>query len=81
MFGCLNLIIIKQSVQYLLMFIVIGMLLGADGPGHIFFDNAELAKNISTIALIFIMFYGGFGLNWDNLGEIKMEKTELGFQA
>ena len=23
----------------------------------------------------------GFGNNWDNLNEIKMEKTELGFQA
>ena len=23
----------------------------------------------------------GFGLNWDNLNEIKMERTELGFQA
>lgn len=55
----------RLGVPTLLMFIVIGMLLGADGPGHIFFDNAELAKNISTIALIFIMFYGGFGLNWD----------------
>ena len=23
----------------------------------------------------------GFGNNWDNLNEIKMERTELGFQA
>lgn len=54
----------RLGVPTLLMFIAIGMLLGADGPGNIYFDNADLAKDISVFALIFIMFYGGFGLNW-----------------
>ena len=38
--------------------------------GNLFQDNSEE---------VFIHY--GFGLNWDGLSEIKMQKTELGFQA
>ncbi|MDL2211403.1 potassium/proton antiporter [Erysipelotrichaceae bacterium OttesenSCG-928-M19] len=57
-------IMFKLGVPTLLIFILIGMFLGYDGPGNIYFDDANLAKNISSFALIFIMFYGGFGLDW-----------------
>ena len=40
------------------------MLFGSDGIVGIYFDNYELASDICSIALIFIMFYGGFGTNW-----------------
>jgi cell volume regulation protein A len=42
----------------------LGMLFGEDGPLGIPFENFEMAEQISTICLIFIMFYGGFGTNW-----------------
>ena len=38
--------------------------------GRFFEDNCEE-----------VYIHYGFGMNWNNLSEIKMEKTELGFQA
>ena len=57
-------ILYKFGVPLLLIFIVLGMLFGSDGIVGIYFDNYELASDICSIALIFIMFYGGFGTNW-----------------
>ncbi len=58
---------------------------------NIFFNTDKLVENsnvkISYTGTFFqdnseeVFIHYGFGLNWDNLNEIKMEKTELGFQA
>lgn len=58
---------------------------------NIFFNTDKLVENskvkISYAGKLFqnnceeVYIHYGFGLNWDNLGETKMEKTELGFQA
>ena len=58
---------------------------------NIFFNTDKLVENskvkISYAGKLFqngseeVYIHYGFGLNWDNLGEIKMEKTELGYQA
>lgn len=52
------------GVPALLAFILLGMVCGVDGIFHIDFDNFPAAENAATVALIFIMFYGGFGTNW-----------------
>lgn len=62
--GLSSKIMYKLGLPTLVMFIGLGMVLGVDGPGNISFSDANLTKEISTFALIFIMFYGGFGLNW-----------------
>lgn len=54
----------KLGVPTLLVFIVLGMLFGSDGIFKIPLDNYELVENICSVALAFIMFYGGFGTNW-----------------
>lgn len=54
----------KLGMPSLLLFIVIGMLFGSDGIFKIPFDNYAFAEQICSYALIFIMFYGGFGTNW-----------------
>ncbi len=54
----------RIGVPTLLIFIVLGMLFGSDGLFKIPFDNYPLAEQICSIALLFIMFYGGFGTNW-----------------
>lgn len=51
----------KLGVPTLLAFIILGMLLGSDGIFKIHFENYALAEKICSFALIFIMFYGGFG--------------------
>lgn len=53
----------KLGIPILLSFIVLGMLFGSDGIFKIHFDNYSFAENICSVALIFIMFYGGFGTN------------------
>ncbi|MGN1271113.1 MAG: carbohydrate-binding protein [Clostridia bacterium] len=58
---------------------------------NIFFNTDKLFQNtkvkISYTGTFFeddseeVFIHYGFGTYWDNLSEIKMEKTELGFQA
>lgn len=54
----------RVGIPALLAFIFLGMLFGSDGILKIPFDDYAFAEQISTIALVFIMFYGGFGTNW-----------------
>ena len=58
---------------------------------NIFFNTDKLIENskvkISYTGKFFqdaceeVSIHYGFGLNWDNLADVKMEKTDLGFQA
>lgn len=58
---------------------------------NIFFNTDKLIENttvkISYTGDLFqnnaerVFIHYGFGLDWENLNEIEMEKTELGFQA
>lgn len=55
----------KIGIPMLLAFIVLGMIFGADGLSIVDLSNYKTAGDICTIALIFIMFYGGFGTRWE----------------
>ncbi len=50
----------RFGVPVLLFFLIIGMLAGSEGIGGIYFDNALLAKSLGVLALMFILFTGGF---------------------
>lgn len=54
----------RFGIPTLLIFLSLGMLLGSDGIGGIYFDNYTIAQQVSSVGLVFIMFYGGFGFNW-----------------
>lgn len=54
----------KIGVPALLLFILLGMLCGSDGLFKIQFSDYHITDQICSVALIFIMFYGGFGTNW-----------------
>ncbi len=54
----------KFAIPALLLFLMIGMLAGSEGIGRIHFNNAQLAKSIGVIALVFIIFSGGLDTNW-----------------
>lgn len=54
----------RFAVPVLLVFLFVGMLAGSEGIGRIYFDNAELAKSIGIVALIFIIFSGGLDTQW-----------------
>lgn len=54
----------KLGIPALLVFIALGMVFGVDGIFRIPFDDYSFAEDLATIALIFIMFYGGFGTKY-----------------
>lgn len=61
----------------LLAFIVLGMIFGSDGIFKIPFENYVFAEQICSIALIFIMFYGGFGTSWDEAKPVAVKSILL----
>ncbi len=65
-FSCvlLNKISGRLGIPVLLFFILLGVLFGSDGILKIPFEDYSMAENICSAALIFIMFYGGFGTSW-----------------
>lgn len=73
----LSKLLYKFGVPSLLIFIVLGMLFGSDGFGGIYFDNYKTAEYVSSIALIFIMFYGGFGTKWKTARPVAVKAVLL----
>ncbi len=55
----------RLGVPALLLFLVIGMLAGSEGPGGIEFDNTHLAQSLGVVALSFILFAGGLETQWE----------------
>lgn len=51
----------KFGIPMLLIFISLGILFGENGIFKIHFNNFELSHDVCTLALIFIIFFGGFG--------------------
>lgn len=49
----------RLGVPSLIFFIMVGMVMGSDVLGIIYFDNAGLAQMIGVIALVIILFEGG----------------------
>ena len=54
----------RLGVPSLLLFLIIGMLAGSEGPGGIEFDNPALAQLLGVVALAFILFDGGLQTDW-----------------
>lgn len=61
----------------LLAFILLGMAFGVDGILKIPFSNFDVVEQICSVALIFIMFYGGFGTNWKQARPIAVKAALL----
>lgn len=71
----LNRISSKIGIPALLAFIVLGMCFGRDGIFNFDISSVKLAEQACTIALIFIMFYGGFGTNWNMIRPVFKKAT------
>lgn len=54
----------RFGIPAVLIFIALGMLFGSEGIVKIPFDNYKMAETICCTALVFIMFYGGFGTSF-----------------
>ena len=49
----------RIGLPVLVLFLMVGMVAGSDGPGRIHFDNYTLAHGIGTVCLAVILFDGG----------------------
>lgn len=57
----------RGPVPLALLFLVIGMLVGSEGIGRVYFDDTVLAYRIGTIALVLILFDGGLSTRFDRV--------------
>jgi len=73
----LNNLSFRIGVPTLLLFIILGIIFGNVGVIPVYLDNQEYARSICTVALIFIMFYGGFGTRWDAVKPVVRESVLL----
>ncbi len=62
-----SLIATRFGAPLLLVFLVLGMLAGEDGPGHIAFSDYRLTYLIGSLALAIILFDGGLRTNLTKL--------------
>ena len=60
----------RLGVPALLLFLLIGMLAGSEGPGGIYFADPWLAQWLGITALIFILFDGGLQTKWKDIQPI-----------
>ncbi|MFD1032065.1 potassium/proton antiporter [Metaplanococcus flavidus] len=57
----------RAGVPSLVLFMIIGMILGSDISGLIYFSSAEVAQLVGVFALIIILFEGGLQTQWKNI--------------
>lgn len=67
----------RFGLPALILFMGIGMLFGCDGLFKIQFSNYTIAEEICTVALSFIMFYGGFNTKWSTAKAIASKAIFL----
>jgi cell volume regulation protein A len=67
----------RVGVPSLVAFLVLGMLLGSDGPGGIAFDDAELARTAGIVGLAAILFEGGLSTSWRRLRQVAVPAALL----
>lgn len=73
----LNRVSSRLGIPMLLAFIVLGMVFGSDGLFKISFTNYTVAEQLCSTALIFIMFYGGFGTKWSAAKPVAVQSFLL----
>lgn len=67
----------KLGIPALLVFLVLGMLAGSDGPGGIYFDNAFIAQSLGVVALALILFSGGLDTEWSSVRPVLWKGLAL----
>lgn len=67
----------RRGLPMLLAFIVFGIVCGNVGHIPIYLDDRNYASDVCTVALIFIMFYGGFGTRWKSARSVAPESALL----
>lgn len=67
----------RLGLPALLIFIIVGMLAGSEGPGGITFDNAPAAQAIGVVGLALILFSGGIDTRWSEVKPVLTKSLAL----
>ena len=67
----------KYGIPALLLFLFLGMLLGSEGPGGVYFDDPSLAQGLGVVALAFILFAGGLDTHWSEVRAVSGRSLTL----
>lgn len=67
----------KFGIPGLVLFVAIGMVLGSDISGLIYFDNPFVARLIGMLALIVILFEGGLKTEWSTVRPVLLPAGSL----
>src|SRR5687767_16003377 len=67
----------KLGIPTLILFLVVGMLAGSDGPGGIQFNDPHIAQLLGIVALTFILFSGGLETKWESVKPILWQGISL----
>lgn len=67
----------RIGVPALVLFILVGMFLGSDISGLIYFNDPWMAQLVGTIALVIILFDGGLQTNWKHLRPVAGAAASL----
>src|SRR3954451_12046473 len=67
----------RLGIPALLLFLLLGMLAGSEGPGRIPFDDAHLSQSLGIVALVFILFAGRFSPPWKSIRPVLWQGLRL----
>ncbi|MBM6618760.1 potassium/proton antiporter [Bacillus suaedaesalsae] len=67
----------RLGVPSLVLFILVGIVMGSDVLGIIYFDNANVAQLIGVLALIIILFEGGLQTKWKAVKRVMAPSLTL----
>ncbi|MRX71909.1 potassium/proton antiporter [Bacillus lacus] len=67
----------RLGVPALVLFMLVGMIMGSDILGLIYFDNVRIAQILGIFALIIILFEGGLQTNWRTLKPVIAPSISL----
>ncbi|MDQ0299995.1 cell volume regulation protein A [Salibacterium salarium] len=67
----------RLGMPSLILFILVGMLIGSDGLGIIYFDNAKQAQLVGIMALVIILFEGGTQTKWSTIRSVIWPSLSL----
>ena len=62
----------RFGIPSLVVFLAVGMLAGSDGLLGLYFDNRQIAQDVGTIALIFILYAGGLDTNLKSIRPVMI---------
>ncbi|HMJ68732.1 MAG TPA: potassium/proton antiporter [Cyclobacteriaceae bacterium] len=67
----------KLGIPTLVLFLIVGMLAGSDGPGGIYFNDAGAAQFLGVVALNFILFSGGLETKMESVRPVLKDGISL----